>query len=99
MLKGQSNGQSVYVNGEYKTGSGSVGNYTVYVNPYLVLKSGGYTKHFYIEGQRIVSKLGGDLGDPLKATKAGKDSVDYNGKQDKVREGIVRNLLVRRNEM
>jgi hypothetical protein len=30
-------------------------NYTVYVNPYLVLRSGGYTKHYYIESQRIVS--------------------------------------------
>lgn len=36
-----------------------MGNFTVYVSPYLVLKSGGYTKHYYIEGQRIVSKLGG----------------------------------------
>lgn len=41
-----------------KAGSGGMGNYTVYANPYLVLRSGGYSKHYYIEGQRIVSKLG-----------------------------------------
>ena len=61
VLKGKSNGQSIYVNSEYKAGSGNMGNYTVYVNPYLVLRSGGYTKHYYIEGQRIVSKLGSGL--------------------------------------
>jgi hypothetical protein len=59
VLKGKSTGQRIFVNGEWKAGSGQMGNYTVYVNPYLVLKSGGYTKHYYIEGQRIVSKLGG----------------------------------------
>ena len=44
VLKGKSNGQSIRVNGEWKAGSGNMGNYTVYVNPYLVLRSGGYTK-------------------------------------------------------
>ncbi len=59
VLKGQSSWQTIFVNGNWKGGSGQMGNYTVYVNPYIVLKSGGYTKHFYTEGQRIVSKLGG----------------------------------------
>lgn len=30
---------------------------TVYVNPYLVIRNGEVTKHYYIEGQRIASKL------------------------------------------
>ena len=81
------------MNGEYKAGSGGMGNYTIYVNPYLVLRSGGYSKHYYIEGQRIVSKLGGGWDNngqgPLKA---GGNKVDYVGKTQRVFDGIVKNL-------
>jgi RHS repeat-associated protein len=93
VLKGQSTGQRIFVNGEWKAGSGQMGNYTVYVNPYLVLNSGGYTKHYYVEAQRIVSKLGGGWDNngqgPLKA---GDGKVDYAGKNQKVFDGIVKNL-------
>jgi RHS repeat-associated protein len=93
VLKGKNNGQSVYVNGEWKTGSGNMGNYTMYVNPYIVLKSGGYTKHYYIEEQRIVSKLGGGLDNNGKGPlKAGEGKVNYGKKHDELFEGIVRNL-------
>ncbi len=81
VLKGKSIGQRIFVNGEWKAGSGSMGNYSVYVNPYIVLKSGGYTKHYYIEGQRIVSKLGGGLdGNGKGPLKAGGNKVDYVSK-------------------
>lgn len=93
VLKGQSTGQRIFVNGEWKAGSGQMGNYTVYVNQYLVLKSGGYTKHYYIEDQRIVSKLGGGWDNNGKGPlKAGDGKVDYAGKTQKVFEGIVKNL-------
>ncbi len=58
VLKGQGNGQQVFVNGELVPGNGGIGNYTIYVNPYVVVRSGNFTKHFFIESQRIVSKLG-----------------------------------------
>jgi RHS repeat-associated protein len=58
VLKSSGGGQSVSVNGARAGSTGGLGNYTVYVNPYMVVRSGGFTKHFYIEGQRIVSKLG-----------------------------------------
>ena len=93
VLKGKSSGQRIFVNGEWKAGSGQMGNYTVYVNPYIVLQSGRYTKHYYIENQRIVSKLGGGWDNngqgPLKA---GGNKVDYVGKSQKVFDGIVKNL-------
>lgn len=93
VLKGRSSGQAAYVNNEHKGGSGNMGNYTVYVNPYIVLRSGGYTKHYYIEGQRIVSKLGSGLDNKGKGQlKAGNDKVNYPDKQEQSREGIVRNL-------
>ncbi len=93
VLKGHSSGQALHVNGEYKGGSGNMGNYTVYVNPFIVLKSGGYTKHYYIEGQRIVSKLGSGMNDSGKGPlKAGEGEVNYAGKKQQVEEGIVKNL-------
>jgi len=92
VLKGQSTGQRIFVNGQWKAGSGQMGNYTVYVNPYLVLKSGGYTKHFYIEGQRIVSKLGGGWNNTGSATQAGATQVDYSAKGKRLLDGIVKNL-------
>jgi RHS repeat-associated protein len=91
--KAKSTGQRVFVNGEWKAGNGQMGNYTVYVNPYIVLKSGGYTKHYYIEGQRIVSKLGGGWDNNGKGPlKAGDGKVDYATKGQKVFDGIVKNL-------
>jgi RHS repeat-associated protein len=93
VLKGRSTGQRIFVNGEWKAGSGQMGNYTIYVNPYLVLKSGGYTKHYYIEGQRITSKLGGGWDNNGKGPlKAGGNKVDYLSKTQKVFDGIVKNL-------
>jgi hypothetical protein len=57
------------------------------------LKSGGYTKHYYIEGQRIVSKLGGGWDNTGKGPlKAGGDKVSYSDKKQKVQDGIVKNL-------
>src|SRR5260370_13659414 len=94
ILKGQSSGQRIFVNGNWRGGNGQMGNYTVYVSPYIVLKSGGYTKHFYIEGQRIVSKLGGGWDNngqgPLK--QAGNGKVDFNVKAQQLSDGIVKNL-------
>ncbi|HEY0651751.1 MAG TPA: SpvB/TcaC N-terminal domain-containing protein [Chryseosolibacter sp.] len=93
VIKGQSTGQRVFVNGEWKAGSGQMGNYTVYVNPYVVLKSGGYTKHYYIEGQRIVSKIGGGWDNNGKGPlTAGNGKVDYAAKGQRVFDGIVKNL-------
>lgn len=51
--------QQVFINGELVTVSDDIGfDYTVYVNPYMVITGGRYTKHIFIEGQRIASKLG-----------------------------------------
>ncbi len=96
ILKGHSSGQAVYADGIRKAGSGGMSNYTVYVNPYLVLRSGGYSKHYYVESQRIVSKLGSGWDNngkgPLETAKAGESKVDYTAKEQQVSEGIVKNL-------
>nr|WP_162945018.1 SpvB/TcaC N-terminal domain-containing protein [Flavisolibacter nicotianae] len=64
VLKSNGNGQTVAINGTQVAKTSGLGNYTIYVNPYEVVRSGGFTKHIYIEGQRIVSKLG--VSDPKK---------------------------------
>lgn len=93
VIKGKSIGQRVFVNGELKAGSGGMGNYQVYVNPYIVLRSGGYTKHHYIEGQRIVSKLGSGFDNNGKGPlKAGGDKINYSGKSRQLVDAIVKNL-------
>ncbi|MFV0290780.1 MAG: RHS repeat domain-containing protein, partial [Mangrovibacterium sp.] len=75
-------------------------NYTLYVNPYLVLQQGGqYTKHIYIGSQRIVSKFGdvGSFGvDPRREEYAGTNvsgtSVpDYANKYKALQEVIKQN--------
>ncbi|MEO6000540.1 MAG: SpvB/TcaC N-terminal domain-containing protein [Chitinophagaceae bacterium] len=58
VLKSTGNAQTVSLNGKQAATTGGTGNYTIYVNPFEVVRSGVYTKHFYIDGQRIVSKLG-----------------------------------------
>jgi RHS repeat-associated protein len=58
VLKSNGNGQTVRINGKPAAQTGGLGNYTVYVNPYMEVRSGGFTKHFYIEEGRIVSKQG-----------------------------------------
>ncbi|MBK9195919.1 MAG: hypothetical protein IPO17_13285 [Flavobacteriales bacterium] len=58
VLKSHGGMQSAFVNG---TPVGFVQhrkNYSIYVSPYLVQGEQGLTKHYYIEGQRIASRLG-----------------------------------------
>lgn len=93
VLKGQGSGQLVSQNGGNQNGSVGIGNYTIYVNPYTVARSGGYTKHFFIESQRIVSKLGDthDLGVNL-SFRAGEDSVDYGALLGGSQTALAQNL-------
>lgn len=54
-------------------------NYTVYVSPYLVCRRTGFTKHYYIENQRIATKVGigrfTNISFPQAALTAG--GIDY----------------------
>jgi RHS repeat-associated protein len=58
VLKNIGNAQTVSINGKKAAQTSGTGNYVIYVNPYEVVRSGNYTKHYYIEGQRIASILG-----------------------------------------
>jgi RHS repeat-associated protein len=92
VLKASAGGQAVFLNSKMAGGGGGTGNFTVYVNPYLVLRSGSYTKHYYIESQKIVSKLGDTPNLGMNSTRAGEGTIDYTNKRGKIWTTIVKNL-------
>jgi hypothetical protein len=49
VVKGKGDGQSISVNGYPVPPAAFTGNYTMYVNAYLVVNGPRYTKHFYME--------------------------------------------------
>ena len=56
----KSNGgiQGTWLNGAPAGTINHSDNYTVYVSPYLVCRKSSFTKHIYMEAERIVSKIG-----------------------------------------
>ncbi|MFO7789276.1 MAG: hypothetical protein R6V32_01790, partial [Bacteroidales bacterium] len=50
----QINGETTYSNVYFEK--------TLYTSPYLVMTEEEYTKHYFIEGERVCSKLGGGFG-------------------------------------
>ena len=66
---------------------------TLYTNPYMILTDKGYTKHYYIENQRVTTKLGGGMAnnliDPLQGT-----LEPLSGGIDQVAGELLDNLLI-----
>ena len=60
-LKMQGTMQILIINGEEYFLLYDISDYTLYSNPYSVMTSDGYTKHYYIEGDRVASKIGGGM--------------------------------------
>ncbi|HLZ88435.1 MAG TPA: RHS repeat-associated core domain-containing protein, partial [Puia sp.] len=89
VLKGVGAGETVYVNGAVSGSSGGVGNFTVYVNPYLVVKSGEYTNHYFVESQRIATRLKQSWDQQVGAPDAG-DSIPWAKKGKALMLGIYR---------
>ncbi len=98
VIKATGDGQAIYINGFPMGGSGTVGSYTMYVNPYMVVSNMNFTKHFYIEGQRIVSKLGEGgayqylLMDKNTQYVAGGDTINYDKKMLQQKDAIIANF-------
>ena len=81
-LKSHGGLQAVFVNGEPAGFLDHFDNYTAYVSPYLVAREHTYTKHYYIETQRVLSKIGSGVFENtysiLAPNTAG--SIDYGKK-------------------
>ncbi|GGB25045.1 SpvB/TcaC N-terminal domain-containing protein [Puia dinghuensis] len=88
ILKGKGDGQAVYVNGALSGSSGGIGNFTVYVNPYVVVKSGEYSNHYFIGTQRIATRLEHGWNQQVVAPDAG-DSIPYGKKEKLMIQAIV----------
>jgi len=57
-VKESGDNEGVTVNGLQSAGRSGTTNFTAYISPYLVVSNGGnYTKHIYMGGQRITSKV------------------------------------------
>jgi len=89
VLKGAGSGQTVYVNGAISGSSGGVGNFTVYVNPYLVVRSGEYSNHYFVGSQRIVTRLVHGWDQQVSAPDAG-SGVAWATKETRLEQGIGR---------
>lgn len=89
VLKGIGAGQSVFVNGDVSGNSGGVGNFTVYVSPYLVVKSGEYSNHYFVGSQRIATRLQQGWDQQVSAPDAG-DTISFTKKEKLMIQGITR---------
>lgn len=71
--------QGTWVNGAPAGVINHDSNYVAYVSPYVVCRRTGFTKHIYIESQRVVSKIGigrfTNISFPQSAITAG--GIDY----------------------
>ncbi|MFT3679262.1 MAG: SpvB/TcaC N-terminal domain-containing protein [Ferruginibacter sp.] len=78
-IKSSGGVQGLWINGSPAGTTKHYDNFTAYVSPYLVYRKAGFTKHFYIENQRIVTKLGNgefiNSSFPISGLTAG--GVDY----------------------
>jgi RHS repeat-associated protein len=89
VLKGLGAGQTVYLNGDVSSSSGGVGNFTVYVNPYLVVQSGEYSNHYFVGSQRIATRLEHGWNQQVSAPDAG-NGVAWGRKEKLLLQGIAR---------
>jgi len=89
VLKGKGSGQTVYVNGDISGSSGGVGNFTVYVNPYVVVRSGEYSNHYFIEGHRVATRLVHGWDQQVTAAAAGAN-ISYGNKEKQILQAMTR---------
>jgi len=72
-LKLTGNFEEMNINGQYNINASNLNTYTLYTSPYMVIDPKGYTKHYYIESDRFVSKIGGGMA-----------HINYNIRKDHV---------------
>ena len=98
-VKTSGESEQVYVNSGFAGGRTNTAKFSLYVSPYLVANQGGrYTKHIYIGGERIVSKIGDFASygpDPRRIEYAGSEAdavtVDYDVKYSQQLQAIKDN--------
>lgn len=88
VIKSSGNMRGNWLNGAPAGLANHDSNYTVYVSPYVVCRRTGFTKHYYIESQRIATKIGigrfTNISFPQAAITAG--GIDYLKRQAKLQK-------------
>jgi RHS repeat-associated protein len=97
VIKSTGDGQTIYIDGFPMGGSGVAGNYTMYVNPFMVVNNMKFTKHYYAGSQRIVSKLGEmgshqDMLNPRQMKRAGGSTILWDNKELRHKEQLIANF-------
>ncbi len=89
VLKMSGSHDAIYTNAELSNYTDTTKlNYVIYVNPYMVLRPDGhYTKHYFIDSERIVSKIGNPEDYPT-----GGLFGDSNGQRDPMQDYINDNV-------
>ena len=86
-VKESGDNEGLNVNGLQSAGRSGTTNFTAYISPYLVVSNGGnYTKHIYMGGQRITSKVSNSgifTASPVTATDL---QAKYNAQTAKIKE-------------
>ena len=57
--------QQMTINGDQLINMANISNKTLYSSPYLVANDNNYTKHYFIESERVCSKIGGGFSSPI----------------------------------
>ena len=64
-LKMSGSYQSTYINSSLTISSVNMTDYTLYTSPYMVMTDNEYTKHYYVEADRVASKIGGGMANAI----------------------------------
>ncbi|MGG9972492.1 SpvB/TcaC N-terminal domain-containing protein [Ferruginibacter sp. SUN002] len=79
VIKSSGGVQGLWINGAPAGGVKHYDNFTAYVSPYLVYRKSGFSKHYYIENQRIITRLGNGefINSSFPVTGLSAGGVDY----------------------
>jgi len=83
--------QQMTLNGDQLINMANITDKTLYSSPYLVANDNNYTKHYFIENERVCSKIGGGFGsiDPIN-----EDIIEpINGDQRSISENFNQHVI------
>jgi RHS repeat-associated protein len=82
------------INGGQTINFTELNNHTLYTSPYMVMNDQGYTKHYYIEGERICSKLGGGLDKAIVPVDSSVVPIDgpYSHRAGELQDMVLRSM-------
>ncbi|MDX2070966.1 MAG: SpvB/TcaC N-terminal domain-containing protein [Haliscomenobacter sp.] len=95
VIKSEGGIQALFLDGNLTGPIAHEDNYTAYISPYLVYKADKFTKHYYIESQRILSKIGtGDFYANRLPTGQGitAGNKDYSKRKTELQEALKKFL-------